>query len=83
MDKTLRYLQETLSNYLDKHNISEQIYEKLLAKTYRSEGDFVKELNEEEISFLDEVLPDEIIYALDEQDFKRVEQLNEVYELLY
>jgi hypothetical protein len=39
-------------------------------------------LDEDEIQFLNNVLPDEIKYAFNEQDFIRGNQLNEVYELL-
>ena len=83
MEQTLAYLRESLSNYSDEQKVSKRIYEKLLQKPYESEGAFVRVLDEEEIEFLNKVLPDEINYAMEEQDFKRVQELNEVYELLF
>ncbi|EZP75863.1 sporulation-specific SASP protein [Parageobacillus genomosp. 1] len=83
MEKTLAYLREILSNYLEYHDDTpRRIYKKLLSKTYKSEGEFVRDLSEEESAFLDRILPHEIRYAMDERDFERVYQLNEVYELL-
>ncbi|MCH1624700.1 sigma-G-dependent sporulation-specific acid-soluble spore protein CsgA [Fredinandcohnia quinoae] len=82
MDKTLGYLLETLSNYSDHHVIPQRMMNKLENTQYNSEGTFIRELNEEELIFLNKVLPDEIKYALESQDFKRVQELNEVYELL-
>jgi hypothetical protein len=83
MEKTLAYLREILSNYLEYHNDTpRRIYKKLLSKPYKSEGEFVRDLSQEETAFLDRILPHEIRYAMDERDFERVYQLNEVYELL-
>jgi hypothetical protein len=83
MEKTLAYLREILSNYLEYHDDTpRRIYKKLLSKTYKSEGEFVRDLSEEESAFLDRILPHEIRYAMDERDFERAYQLNEVYELL-
>jgi hypothetical protein len=83
MEKTLAYLREILSNYLEYHDDTpRRIYKKLLSKTYKSEGEFVRDLSQKESAFLDRILPHEIRYAMDERDFERVYQLNEVYELL-
>jgi hypothetical protein len=83
MEKTLAYLREILSNYLEYHDDTpRRIYKKLLSKSYKSEGEFVRDLSQEETAFLDRILPHEIRYAMDERDFERVYQLNEVYELL-
>ncbi|WP_010284090.1 sigma-G-dependent sporulation-specific acid-soluble spore protein CsgA [Bacillus timonensis] len=82
MDKTLGYLIESISNYGDENKISRAILTKMINNQYISEEAFVRDLDEEEIEFLNKVLPDEINYAMDEKDFKRVNQLNEVYELL-
>jgi hypothetical protein len=82
LDKTLGYLKEILSNYTDNHTEGKQIYQKLSKGSYHSEGAFVRDLAEEEIDFLNKILPDEIQYAQQEQDDKRAYQLNEVYELL-
>ncbi|MDR4888670.1 sporulation protein [Bacillus sp. HNG] len=82
MDKTLGYLIESISNYGDENKISRAILTKLINNQYRSEEALVRDLDEEEIEFLNKILPDEINYAMDEKDFTRVNQLNEVYELL-
>ncbi|WP_077618556.1 sigma-G-dependent sporulation-specific acid-soluble spore protein CsgA [Bacillus sinesaloumensis] len=82
MDKTLGYLIETISNYGDENQTSRAILTKIVNNQYASEEAFVRDLDEGEIEFLNNVLPDEINYAMDERDFKRVNQLNEVYELL-
>lgn len=82
MDKTLGYLIESISNYGDENKISRAILTKMINNQYTSEEAFVRDLDDEEIEFLNKVLPDEINYAMDERDFKRVHQLNEVYELL-
>ncbi|MDF0726277.1 sigma-G-dependent sporulation-specific acid-soluble spore protein CsgA [Cytobacillus sp. S13-E01] len=83
MEQTLAYLRESISNYSDEQKVPKRIYEKLMQKPFESEGAFVRVLDEEEIEFLNKVLPDEINYAMEEQDFKRVKELNEVYELLF
>ncbi|MGG1557491.1 sigma-G-dependent sporulation-specific acid-soluble spore protein CsgA [Geobacillus thermoleovorans] len=83
MEQTLAYLREVLSNYLDHHSDTpKRIYKKLISKQYRGEGEFVRDLTQEESAFLDRILPHEIRYAMDERDYERVYQLNEVYELL-
>jgi galactose mutarotase-like enzyme len=83
MEQTLGYLRETLSNYNEEHGIAKHIYKKLIENKYKNEEEFVKDLSEKEIDYLNHMLPDEIEYALDAQDYKRVYELNEVYELLY
>jgi hypothetical protein len=84
MDKTLGYLRETLSNYTDKHHaIANHIYQKLTEGHFKSEEAFVRQLSQKESDFLNKILQTEIHYAKQEQDEKRVFQLNEVYELLF
>jgi hypothetical protein len=83
LDQTLGYLKEILSNYTDDHTEGRHIYKKLTAGAYPSEGSFVRDLNQKEINFLNNILPEEINYAKAEQDEKRAYQLNEVYELLF
>lgn len=83
MDKTLMFLRETLSNYTEQYSIGKRIYQKLDSQKFKSEEAFVRALDQEEIDFLDKILPDEIQYAKQEQDAKRVYELNEVYELLF
>lgn len=83
MDNTLGYLRETLSNYTDDHTDGGNIYRKLSEGQYSSEGDFVRQLNQKEINFLNKMLPEEIKYAKEEKDEKRAHELNEVFELLF
>ncbi|NWQ41992.1 sporulation protein [Bacillus sp. EB106-08-02-XG196] len=83
MDKTLGYLREILSNYSDQHSEGKQLYRKLTEGKFTSEGDFVKQLSQKEIDCLNEMLPQEINYAKEEQDEKRAHELNEVFELLF
>ncbi|WP_018664748.1 sigma-G-dependent sporulation-specific acid-soluble spore protein CsgA [Heyndrickxia acidiproducens] len=81
MDSTLGYLRETLSNHLD-HPACRRIYKKLATRDFTGEGDFVRHLNEMEMSYLNEVLLKEMDYAKQAQDEKRHQELNEVFELL-
>ncbi|MFD1738498.1 sporulation protein [Bacillus salitolerans] len=82
MEQTLGYLREILSNYLDHQAQSRQIYEKLESTQYENEQAFVRALDEEETLYLNKILPDEINHALEEQDYTRMSELNNVYELL-
>jgi hypothetical protein len=82
MDKTLAYLREIVSNYTDEYALSRQIYKKLEASESGHELSFIRELDQEEAHFLNEILPQEIQHALDEQDYTRMSELNHVYELL-
>lgn len=82
MDMTLGYLRESLSNHLEQE-VCQRIYEKLRVKHYANEEEFVKDLNDLEMDFLNQVLEKEIKYAQNEQDDKRTRELNEVYELLF
>ncbi|MBS4173083.1 sigma-G-dependent sporulation-specific acid-soluble spore protein CsgA [Bacillus sp. FJAT-49736] len=82
MDTTLGYLRESMSNHINR-GVGQQIYKKLVKNDYKSEGEFVRDLNEGEIAFLNTVLEKELRYAREEQDEKRVKELNEVYELLF
>ncbi len=83
MDKTLGYLRETLANYTDEHSKGRQLFRKLSEKDFPSEESFVRHLSSGEIEFLNKILPNEINYAKEEKDDKRVRELNEVYELLF
>lgn len=83
MDQTLGYLKEIISNYTDDHTEGKHIYKKLTKGDFTSEGSFVRNLNQKEINFLNNILPEEINYAKAEKDEKRAYQLNEVYELLF
>lgn len=83
MDVTLGYLRESLSNYTEKYQSCQSIYQKLAENNYQNEGEFVNDLDEAEIAALDRVLINEINYAKKAEDKKRVDELNEVYELLF
>lgn len=83
MDKTLGYLREILANYTDQHSEGRHLFRKLSEGNYANEGMFVRHLNQKEIEFLNDILPQEIKYAQEEQDEVRANQLNEVYELLF
>lgn len=82
MDGTLGYLREALSNYYEQSEVCRRVYEKIESKSYESELEFVRELDEEEHVFLNKTLKREIEYAEDGMDPTRYRQLNEVYELL-
>ncbi len=82
IDNTLKYLRESISNYLDNHDVCKQLYKKLGSKDYQDEVDFVEDLDEEETIYLDSLLKKEINYAEQAQDQFRVKQLNKIYELL-
>lgn len=82
MDKTLGYLREILANYSEEHSKGKQLYRKLSEGHYPSEESFISHLSRAETEFLNKILPNEINYAKEEQDEKRVRELNEVYELL-
>ncbi|WP_458412733.1 sporulation protein [Schinkia sp. CFF1] len=79
MEQTLAYLRETLSNYLNEHEISQHIYEKISKKAYNREDAFIDDLNEKEVRYLSDILPDELRYAKEEQDEKRYHELNNIY----
>jgi uncharacterized protein YpiB (UPF0302 family) len=82
MEKTLGYLRESLSNYIEKDKRARTIYEKL-DSSFKTEREFADHLEQEEIQFLNEILPDEIDYAKEEKDEQRYNQLNDMFEQLY
>ncbi|WNF38739.1 sporulation protein [Bacillaceae bacterium IKA-2] len=83
MDISLRYLRESLSNYTEKYQSCQAIYEKLKQNDYQNEFEFVNDLDEAEMAVVNIVLKNEINYAKKEQDEKRIHELSEVYELLF
>jgi hypothetical protein len=83
MDKTLGYLREILSNYTEKYSEAQHLYRKLTDENFTSEGSFVRQLNQEEMDFLNKLLPNEIKHAKESEDHTRAYQLNEVYELIF
>lgn len=81
IDHTLGYLRETMSNY-DDEEFGRQIYKKLVSQHYKNEKEFVEKLGEEETDYLNSILKEELKYARQAQDEKRLKELNEVYERL-
>lgn len=82
IDNTLLFLRESLSNY-EKHELSRGIYLKLQQNQYQNEREFVEDLDDREMQYLDQILEREINYAENVQDDVRVSQLREVYELIF
>lgn len=82
IDNTLKYLQESLSNYSE-NEVCQQILRKLSSGNYQSEGSFVDDLEDDEMIYLDNVLENELNYAKNVQNDVRVKELTEVYELLF
>lgn len=83
IDHSLKYLRESLSNYVEDDDLCQQICSKLEDQDYESEIDFVEELDDDEITYLDALLEREINYAQNAQDDVRVKELNDIYELLF
>ncbi|OLO42722.1 sporulation protein [Alkalihalophilus pseudofirmus] len=83
MDKSLGYLQEALSNYIEKYPTCQGVFNKLEQKKYSTEVEFVEDLAEEEIKVLELILKHEMNHARNEDDQVRTHELNEVYELLF
>lgn len=63
--------------------MTKQIAEKLAKNHYQNEEEFVKDLDQEEIAYLDSVVEKELNYARNAEDDVRAQQLLEVYELLF
>nr|WP_038246056.1 hypothetical protein [Virgibacillus massiliensis] len=82
MDHTLKYLRESLSNYMD-NPYCQTIVGKMEQGHFASEVAFVKQLSEEELTYLNDVLENEINYAKEVQFDNRVKELTEVYEQLF
>jgi hypothetical protein len=83
MNKPLAYLREILSNYTDRSDTAEFIYNKIEQGQFSDEESFVRSLSDEENNFLNSILPEEIKHANNEDDDTRATQLNEVYEQLF
>jgi len=82
MNKPLAYLQEILTSYGEDREMANSIILKMHEKRYENTVSFINELSDEQIQFLNHSLPDEMKHALESEDFPRLQQLNEVYELL-
>ncbi len=61
----------------------QKIDKKLETEGYKNEGEFVRNLDEEEMAYLDSVLERELAYARNVENDIRVKELTEVYELLF
>lgn len=83
MVQALKYLYESVSNYIEDEPISESIYQKIENNKYENEEDFIEDLHEEEVEYLDMLLEREIGYAKRVDDEVRVKELNDIYELLF
>lgn len=88
IEKSLRYLKESLLHYLDEdddryNETCEQLLKRLKETEYKSEDQFLNDLEEEETEFLNNLLESEINYAHQAQDEVRLKELNDIYELLF
>ncbi|MDE5055881.1 sigma-G-dependent sporulation-specific acid-soluble spore protein CsgA [Niallia taxi] len=83
MIQSIAYVREVLSLYTDRSDTGKSIYGKMKNGHYKSEEAFVRDLTEEEIKFLNQLLAEEIQHAENEQDSERVHHLNDIYELLF
>jgi len=79
---TLLYLKESIANYADENKLGQRIYNKLKEKAYHNEEEFLENLSEKEMDYLDDVLRMEMRYARSAQDSIREKQLNEIYQLI-
>ncbi|WP_439144721.1 sporulation protein [Virgibacillus salinus] len=82
IDNTLNYLRESLANYSG-NDMCQKIDKKLETEVYKNEVEFVRDLDEEEMAYLDSVLKNELAYARNVENDIRVKELTEVYELLF
>ena len=80
--KSLQYLSEALSNYVEIDQMCQEICTKLENGDYEEEVEFIESLEEEEASYLETVLQNEINYAKNAQDDIRVENLEVIYQVL-
>ncbi|MFB4166987.1 sporulation protein [Virgibacillus sp. JSM 102003] len=78
----MNYLRESLANYSE-NDMCQRIGKKLETEGYKNEVEFVRNLDEEEMAYLDSVLEKELAYARNVENDIRVKELTEVYELLF
>ena len=83
MEQSLKYLREILSSYIEDDPVGQRIYKQLATTNYAKEVNFVEDLNQEEINYMNKMLQKAIHYSEQEQDTERAQQLTEVYELLF
>ncbi|MUK88836.1 sporulation protein [Ornithinibacillus sp. L9] len=82
MDNTLLYLRESLANYIE-NDLCKEIYRKIESNHYESEEEFIEDLDDKEMAYLDSLLERELNYAKNVGDDTRIDQLTEVFELLF
>ena len=82
IESSLLYLRESMDLYKD-HPTCQSILTKVTAGPYTSEEAFVTELSDQEISYLNALLRQELRYANQSEDRTRFNELNSIYELLY
>lgn len=80
---TLLYLKESIANYTEDNKNGQHIYNKLNSEGYYDKEDFIKDLSEEDVAYLNHVLKKEMNYARNAYDETREKQLNEIYQYLY
>jgi hypothetical protein len=83
MDQSLGYLREILSAHTENDGVGKRIFDRISTHDYPTEGEFVRDLTQEENNYLNRILVEAIEYSNQEQDYERARQLNEVYELLF
>lgn len=79
---TLLYLKESIANYIEENKLGQHIYNKLKNETYYNEEDFIDNLSEKEIAYLNAILKREIRYARNAHDEIREKHLSEIYQFL-
>ncbi len=80
---SLKYVQESLSNYIEDDPVSMKIYRKIEQESFESEEEFIEDLQEGEADYLDKLLAREIQYAKSVGDDVRERELSVIYELLF
>lgn len=61
----------------------EQIVRKIESNKYENEEMFARDLSEEEMAYLNDILENELNYARNARDDVRTRELTEVFELLF
>jgi len=82
IEQGLNYLRESLANYEEENEIIDRIRRKIDHVNAGSQLDFIQNLDEEEVLYLDNLLKQEIHYARHAHDDVRVTELTNIYSLL-
>ncbi|MCU9613226.1 sigma-G-dependent sporulation-specific acid-soluble spore protein CsgA [Caldibacillus lycopersici] len=83
MEQSLGYLREILAAHTEDDVVGKKIYQRIRNRDYKDEHQFVMELSQEESTYLNQILKEAIDYSRQEQDYERMQQLNDVYEQLF